>query len=139
MSREHRNGLVILTGAVLVAVAIALSAPPVAADPPVANTTSAAVVCAPFNLVTQDAGMSILECGRGYRAIYAETEGTAPVYLCGTNGGATADGGYTRTCLKRCVGCNNGSAFAIDGNRGTLKCVSGTADAGAVLTVHCGR
>lgn len=139
MSREHQRGLVVLMGLVLVGLFVALSGDEASADPPVASTTSAAVVCAPFNLVTPDAGMTILECGRGYRAIYAETEGATPIYLCGSNGAGTADGGYTRTCLKRCVGCSNGSAFAVDGNRGTLKCVSGTADAGALLTVHCGR
>lgn len=138
MSREHRNGLVVLTGLVLVGLFVALGDDAVA-DTPVSSTTSAAVVCKPYNLVTPDAGMTIVECGTGYRAAYLETESTSPAYICGSNGAGTADGGYARTCLKRCVGCNNGSAFAIDGNRGTLKCVSGTADAGVLFQVHCGR
>lgn len=139
MSAEHTRGLVVLLGLVAAGVFVALSGGEASADPPVSNTTSAAVVCKPFNLVTADAGMTIVECGSGYRAAYLETESAAAAYICGSNGGATADGGYQRTCLKRCVGCSNGAAFAIDGNRGTLRCVSPTADAGVPFVVHCGR
>lgn len=113
----------------------------------VSDTTSTSVTCVPFN-VSVDGGPTIVECGSGFRAVYMETESATPAYVCGKSGGyawqrlgdgGTRAGNYATVCLKRCVGCNNGSAFIGDLNRGAVKCVSGTADAGVVFAVQCGR
>ena len=113
-------------------------AAPAQADPPVATTQSTSVACGAFNWM--DGGTAtgtIVECGSGYRAVWMETEDTAAAYICGTTGCTPAN--YATVGLKRCVNCNNGSAFTIDGNRGTVRCVSGTADASVTFAVNCAR
>lgn len=109
------------------------------ADPPVASSTSTSVSCGAFNVLFADGGPGAtnVSCGSGYRAVYMETEATAAAYICGTDG--CEGNNYTTVGLKRCVGCNNGSAFDLDGLQGTVKCVSGTADASVVFAVHCSR
>jgi hypothetical protein len=113
------------------------SARPAQADPPAASTTSTSVACGAFNWM--DGGGTMVECGSGFRAVFMETEATTttPAYVCGTTGCTSAN--YSTVGLKRCVGCNNGSQFTIDGNRGTVKCVSGVADASVTFAVHCAQ
>lgn len=150
MTRNYVPHL-ILGGACILAGVVALSGDqPANADPPVPTTFSTSVTCAPFNALPDGGAGTLVTCGPGgYRAVYLETESTAPAYLCGGTGcRATAqnvpDGGplaanYTTVGLKRCVDCSNGSAWAEDSYQGQLRCISGTADAGVVFAVRCGR
>lgn len=53
----------------------------------------------------------------GYTTVNVESESSTPVYLCwrtGTRGGGATSlgiGNIADVCRKRCVGCNNGSAY----------------------------
>jgi hypothetical protein len=110
----------------------------------VVETDSKAVTCPPFNLFNPDAGYpnvanGLVECeqGKAYRGVRCETESTSAVYFGGRRGMTRAN--YTTAGFKRCVGCNNGSAYTVDANRGLTRCISGTADAGQVIACQCGQ
>lgn len=115
-------------------------ASPAQADPPAAGSTSTSVACGSFN--NMDGGTvagTEVTCGSGFRAVLLETEAdtTTPAYICGGTGCTKAN--YATVGLKRCVGCNNGSQFSLDGLQGTVRCVSGVADASVTFAVHCAR
>ncbi len=102
--------------------------------------TSTSVTCPPFNLYNPDAGSGVnglLTCGAGYRAVRAESEVTTPYYACGKTGCTRAN--YATFGLKRCSTCTYGGAFNVDSDMGQARCISGTADAGVVLAVMCGK
>ena len=112
-----------------------------AASGTVVDVLSDTVTCRPFNLLDAGLPLTDIKCGGGFGAIMIETESATPAYICGQ--GATA-ANYTSKCRKRCVGCMNGSMVSDDalmrsGATGLLnyRCVSGTADAGVVLTLTC--
>ncbi len=101
---------------------------------------STSVTCPPFNLYNPDAGSGVnglLNCSTGYRAVRAESEVTTPYYACGVSGCTKAN--YATVGLKRCSTCTYGGAFNVDVNYGQARCISGTADAGVVVAVMCGK
>lgn len=122
-----------------------------AADAPLTDTFSVAINCQPINLSTlqadggySSATTSAVLCGGGYRALNLETESTTPIRICQRNGATPSN--YTTVCVKRCVGCNNGSRYVVDQNQrhaeskqALTRCISEGADAGVSVIVACGK
>jgi hypothetical protein len=78
------------------------------------------VVCRPIALLNMDAGIGgVLPAGNrdagqiaDFRGINAELESTKATYWCWREGTTRAN--VTTACRKRCVGCNNGSAYVAE-------------------------
>lgn len=107
-----------------------------------ADATNVAVRC-PLDIAwNPDAGPStgIISAGGGYNAVNVETESTTPIWFCWRSG--TTKVNYQTVCRKRCVGCNNGSSYQAEVQRGnsTLFCLasSGT-DGGVVVSVEAAK
>jgi hypothetical protein len=130
-------GLVTLAAAALLAVVNGAESD-VRADPPLRETASINVTCPPFNLFNPDAGPNGVPVGcNGYRAIRCENETSTAVYWCGATGCTV--GNATSRGLKRCPTCTGGFAFNADLYNGQVRCISGTADAGAIQQCLCGK
>ena len=102
---------------------------------PVSAVSVAAVTCQPFNKLDGGTGIA-LGCGTGYVAVKLQNNTTTPVYVGGGSSFTPANYTYGQ---KHCSGCADGPGFAMDAYQGKLYCISGTADAGAVVSVICGR
>jgi len=142
MGRVGAIGVVGFLLALLVApFFLSFAIPDATADPSAAEVHSTSVTCKPFNLTDGGALLTRVTCGTGYRALEMETEDSTAAWICGR--GATTSN-YSSVCRKRCVGCMNGAAVSDDANMVVagmynLTCISGTADAGVLFAVTCGK
>jgi len=81
------------------------------------SAANGAVICIPDNYLylaldggAGNARTGVVSCGNGYyTSVNVEAEDSTPRYLVWKKG--TARGNYKERARKRCVGCNNGSAY----------------------------
>lgn len=93
------------------------------------------ITCKPFNLSDGGVG-TLVNCGTGYNTVKAQNRTTVPVYIGGGTAFTPAQYSYGQ---QHCSGCADGAAFTGDVYHRKLYCISGTADAGVVIQVICGR
>lgn len=118
----------------LAAVSIVLAAGALLAVP-VSLVNVSTVTCLPFNKLDGGTGIA-LDCGTGYVAVKMQNRTATPVYVGGGANFTPANYAYGQ---EHCAGCVDGPGFSVDAYKGKLYCISGTADAGAVVSLICGR
>lgn len=110
------------------------------------NTTSTTVTCPAFNVAFADggSGAQAVSCANGFEAVRMEMvgldAGVTPAgisYICGTTG--CQGNNFRMVGFARCATCPMGISYSFGGQRNTVKCVSGTADASTMFAVQCAR